>query len=88
MVALNRRLATLSVPKSLVGIAVVGVAYFAALSAQRIHFVEQQNTVALGYRSENAPQAFLVSPMYLLTTIDKSMENKPKPNIARGWRVI
>lgn len=58
MVALNRRLATLSVPKSLVGIAVVGVAYFAALSAQRIHFVEQQNTVALGYRSENAPQAF------------------------------
>ena len=54
-------------------VAVVAVLDLAALAEQRVGLVEQQHRAAAFGGVEQAPRFFSVSPMYLLTTVARSM---------------
>ncbi len=57
-----------------VGVAVVGVAHLRALAEQRVGLVEQQDRVgARRRRRRSRSRFFSVSPMYLLTTVARSI---------------
>ena len=57
-----------------VGVAVVGVAHLGALAEQGVGLVEEQDGVrALRGASKTRARFFSVSPMYLLTTVARSI---------------
>ena len=63
-----------------VGVAVVGILDLGPLAEQGIRFVKEQHDIRPGGVVKNALEIFSVSPMYLLTTVARSIRYNASPS--------